>query len=162
MCHKLKILCYAYVKMCRLQPVFQNKEGVTLVEVIITIAVTGAVIVPLMTLFVMCAKINRESDKEYKSMLTAQKYMEEIKAMQSMDEIENENYIYDQGTGSYERTVIQTDDEYGAEITIMPVRSFLYSIEVLVTYRGEVINYLTGSKILHDDGGEFVEKEGNE
>jgi len=141
------------VKVLRTCTAFRSKEGITLVEVIITIAITGVVIVPLMTLFVMCAKINRESDMEYKSMLTAQKYMEEIKAMKSMEDSDHENYIYDPGTGSYERTVIQTEDEYGAEITIMPVRNFLYSIEVLVTDRGEIINHLTGSKIMQNSGG---------
>ena len=75
----------------------RNTEGITLVETIITMAVLGAVIVPLMNLFVMSEKINNESSIEYKSILQAQKYIEEIKALPLID---TSKYIYDSSLNS--------------------------------------------------------------
>ncbi|WMJ76664.1 MULTISPECIES: type IV pilus modification PilV family protein [unclassified Sedimentibacter] len=120
--------------------------GFTLAEVIISIAVLGMVIAPIMTLFVMSARLNIESSREYKSFLAAQKYMEEIKAM---DEIELSGYIYDSDDGCYKRIVAQSGEDYGAVIIIEPERDFLYSIEVYITYEGEVVNSLIGSKLIY-------------
>lgn len=53
----------------------------TLIEIIVTLAVLGIVIAPLMSMFVTSQKINVESRKEYEALQFAQKYMEEIKAM---------------------------------------------------------------------------------
>lgn len=119
--------------------------GITLVETIITMAVLGAVIVPLMNLFVMSAKINNESSKEYKSILQAQRYIEEIKALPIID---TSKYIYDSSLNSYIRTVIQTDNEFGAEIKIKPQSNFLFSIEVKIFDDGEEINNLMATKIV--------------
>jgi len=58
-----------------------NKKGLTLIEIIVTLAVLGIVIAPLMSMFVTSQKINVESRKEYEALQFAQKYMEEIKAM---------------------------------------------------------------------------------
>lgn len=123
----------------------RNIDGITLVETIITMAVLGAVIVPLMNLFVLSAKINNESSKEYKSILQAQKYIEEIKALSIID---TSKYIYDSSLNSYIRTVIQTDNEFGAEIKIKPQSNFLYSIEVKIFDDGEEINSLEATKIV--------------
>lgn len=120
-------------------------RGFTLIEAIITLAVLGAAIGPLMSMFVLSARINRESSTEFKSLLTAQRYVEEIKAE---EEIDTANYIYNPGTGSYERNVAQTEDEYGAVIRITPERPFLYTVEVFVIDEGETINSIRGSKIV--------------
>jgi len=58
-----------------------NRKGLTLIEVILTLAVLGVVVTPLMGMFVTSQKINVESHNEYKAVQLAQKYMEEIKAM---------------------------------------------------------------------------------
>lgn len=120
-------------------------QGITLVETIITLAVLGAVIVPLINLFVMCAKINNESRMEYKSILEAQRYIEEINALPFID---TTKYIYDSSIGAYIRTVIQNDNEYGAEIKINFKSNFLYSIEVKIFDDGEEINNLMATKIV--------------
>lgn len=124
---------------------YKNNDGITLIEVIVSIAVLGAVIVPVMTLFVMSAKINKESKKEHMSILAAQMYIEEIKATENID---TGKYVFNSETGSYERTVNQTNDEFGAEIKISPESNFLYIIEVLIMDDGEIINTLIGSKLL--------------
>ncbi len=120
--------------------------GFTLTEVIISIAVLGMVIAPIMTLFVMSAKLNIESNREYKSFLAAQKYMEDIKAR---DEIDLLGYIYDSDDGCYKRTVSQPVEGYEAVIIVEPERDFLYSIEVYITCDGEVVNSLVGSKLIY-------------
>lgn len=121
-------------------------EGFTLIEIILTITILGIVIIPIMTLFVLSAKINRESSNEYKTLLEAQKYMEEIKSFESID---CSKYFYNATNGIYEGTVIQTNDKYGAIIKIIPQRSFLYFIEVYIIDDGIVVNSLIGSKIIH-------------
>lgn len=129
--NKLKLLCH--------------KDGICLVEIIITLAILGIVIVPLMNLFVMSAKINHESRKEYKSMLEAQEYIEEVKAFPVID---TSKYIFDSSTGLYTRFVVQTENEFGADIKIKPIGNYLYDIEVKIFDDGEEINNLDATKIV--------------
>jgi len=134
------------VELSKMRKCLLKACGFTLAEVIISIAVLGMVIAPIMTLFVMSARLNIESSREYKSFLAAQKYMEEIKAM---DEIDLSGYIYDSDDGCYKRIVAQSGEDYGAVIIIEPERDFLYSIEVYITCEGEVVNSLIGSKLIY-------------
>ncbi|WP_313342844.1 prepilin-type N-terminal cleavage/methylation domain-containing protein [Sedimentibacter sp.] len=122
-----------------------KNNGFTLIEVILTLTILTLVIMPLMSMLVFAAKINNESDREYKSFLAAQSCMEEIKALNGIDA---ENYIYNNDTGAYERTVTQTDDEFGAEIRIVPESAFYYLIDISILDNGEVINTLRGSMIV--------------
>lgn len=122
-----------------------NRRGFTMLEVIVSIAVIGILTAPLMSSFVMAAKINRDSSREFKSFLEAQKYMEEIKALKSIDA---SKYTYDVGTGAYEYTVLQSGENYGAIITITPENSILYNIEINIIDEGKVVNSLFGSRIL--------------
>ena len=124
---------------------FQVK-GITFVEIIITLAVLGAVVLPLMNLFVMSSRLNQDSDKEYKSIVAAQRYMEEIMAEEIID---TEKYKYNPNLGSYSRNIIQKDNEFGVEIKITLLEKFLYSIEVTIKDKGEVVNSLNGTKIIH-------------
>ena len=117
-----------------------NRRGFTIVEIIMSIAVIGIIIAPLMGMFVMSSKINQESSKEFKSFLEAQKYMEEIKAMDSID---------DSITGAYEGTVIQTEDKLGAQVMIIPKSGILYNIEINIIDEGKVVNSLRGSRIFY-------------
>lgn len=123
-----------------------NRRGFTLAEIIVSIAILGITIGPLMGMFVLSAKINSESSREFKSFLEAQKYMEEIKAMESIDA---SRYSYNSITGAYECTVIQTVDKLGAEVRIIPKGSILYNIEVNIIDDGKVVNSLWGSKIFY-------------
>ncbi|WP_427339175.1 type IV pilus modification PilV family protein [Caloranaerobacter sp. DY30410] len=64
-----------------------NKEsGLTLIEVLITIAILGIIIVPLSSFFITSAKINNESRDKFKATLIAQKFLEDIKLSDSIVE----------------------------------------------------------------------------
>ncbi|MDF2950063.1 MAG: hypothetical protein K0R07_2112 [Sedimentibacter sp.] len=121
-------------------------KGLTLIEVIISLAVIGLVITPLMSMFVFAAQINSESSLELKSVLTAQKYIEEFKASEELD---FGNYVFNSDMGAYEKTVVQTADEFGAQIRIQSERSHLYSIEVSIFDGSEVICSINSSKIIN-------------
>jgi prepilin-type N-terminal cleavage/methylation domain-containing protein len=120
-----------------------NNSGMTLVELIITMAVLGILIAPVMTMYAFSAKINMEAANEYKSAMLAQSYMEEIKAMEELD---TQKYEYDSGTGKYEFIVPETEGSYGAEITIAG-EGIVYSINISIIQGGNVIRKLEGSKI---------------
>lgn len=144
--HNFKFLCSTFLKfISRFPQLLRDKGGITLVEVIISIAVLGSVIVPLMNLFVMSAQINHESNMEFTSILTAQRYLEEVLSTVNID---TNKYVYNSEDGSYERTVLQTGNEFGAKIKITPKRSHLFVVEVVVMDNGEIINFLTGSKLI--------------
>ena len=72
-----------------------NQKGLTLIEIIVTLAVLGIVIAPLMSMFVASQKVNVESRKEYDALQLAQKYMEEIKAMDSLSISAFSRFDYD-------------------------------------------------------------------
>lgn len=121
-------------------------KGLTLIEVIISLAVIGIVITPIISMFLLSAKINSESNLQHKSIFTAQKYIEEIKAL---EEINFDSYIYSSLTKAYEKTVDQTTHELGALIRIKIMRSYFYLIEVFVYDDGNEIYSLSGSKIIN-------------
>ncbi len=123
-----------------------NCYGFTMIEVILSITILSIVIVPLMNMFVLSAKITQESSYEYKSFLEAQKYIEEIKAMESIDYAK---YSYNLLCDMYECTVIQTEDTLGATVKIIPQGDFLYLIEVNIIDEGKVVNSLLGSKVFN-------------
>jgi prepilin-type N-terminal cleavage/methylation domain-containing protein len=124
-----------------------NNHGLTLIEIIMSIAILGIVICPLMSLMIFSQKINNDGMKELKSLQQAQKYMEEIK---SMNELDTENYSYNSQSNTYEKIIMQTNTEYKAEIKIKPVESsILYDIEILIKDDDEIIKTLVGSKIFN-------------
>lgn len=118
--------------------------GMTLVELIMTMAVLGILIAPVMSMFVFSAKINMETSNDFKAVMLAQSYMEEIKAMEQLD---IQKYVYNDGTGKFERYVPETESNYGAEITIVAGEGIVYSINISIMKGGQVIKSLEGSKI---------------
>lgn len=116
-----------------------------MVEVIMTLAVLGAVICPLMNILVISQKINSEGENEYRIVQTAQYYMEETR---SMEEIDTEVFVYNSEKRCYERTVLGVMDCCSAEIRITPDSYGLYYIKVDIVSDGEVIESLEGSIIL--------------
>ena len=123
-----------------------NNMGLTLVEIIMTIAVAGILIVPLMSMFVFSAKINAESSREFKAVQQAQFYMEEIK---SMDEFGIDKYAYNSDSGKYERFVDEMGSEFGVEVIISYDGGIIYYISISVIDEGEVISSLEGSVIFY-------------
>lgn len=123
-----------------------NKRGLTLVEIIMTFAVLGVVICPLMTMFITSHKICNFSEKEYKSMLLAQKYIEEIV---SMERINTYDYPYNSENGYYERNILHENSTYTTKIRIIPAGSMLYYIKVDVSDDFGIVNKLESSKIFY-------------
>jgi prepilin-type N-terminal cleavage/methylation domain-containing protein len=134
--------------MNRIKFSITNNHGMTLVELIMTIAVLGILIAPVTSMFVFSAKINMAASNEYETAMLAQSYMEEIKAMEELD---TQIYAYNAATGKYERYVSETESNYGAEITIEKGEGIVYLIEVSIIHDGEIVKSLEGSKIF----GEF-------
>lgn len=93
-----------------------NSKGLTLVEIIITLAILGIVITPLMSMFLTSQKINRESELKYDAIQLAQKYMEEIKSVNYMNLSSGGDYTA-KGSGEYFRE-IPDDGGYQIEIEL--------------------------------------------
>jgi len=62
-----------------------NNKGFTLIEVILTIAILGLIIVPLSSMFITSATMNTKSKTEYDAATIAQKYMEKVKGLNKYD-----------------------------------------------------------------------------
>lgn len=134
--------------MNRIKSITANNRGMTLVELIVTIAVLGILIAPVTSMFVFSAKINMAASKEFEAAMLTQSYMEEIKAM---EEIDMQKYVYNDVTGKYEFLAPETENNYGAEITIEKGDGIVYLIDISIIKDGEVIKSFEGSKIF----GEF-------
>lgn len=120
-----------------------NNRGLTLVEVIMTLAILGVLICPLMNLLVVSQKINNEGENEFESIQTAQYYMEEIRAR---DGIDTGQFVYYAEQNSYER-IINEPDNKRVEIRIKVGNYGLHYIEVDIIRDEEIINSLKGSAI---------------
>lgn len=132
--------------MNRMKLRISNNCGMTLVELVVTMAVLGILIAPVMSMFVFSAKINNTASNEYKASMLAQSYMEEIKAMR---EIDTQKYAYNSSTGKYECLVPETESSYGAEILIEAGEGIVYSIKISIIQDTQVIKILEGSKIFY-------------
>lgn len=115
-----------------------------MVEVIMTIAILGIVISPLISIFILSQKINNTSELEYKTMLFAQNYMEEV---QELNEIDSDIYEYINDTNSFERLIYE--DDVVTKIVLKPCNDIIYDIEIEVSQNGKVLNTLSGSKIIN-------------
>ncbi len=121
-----------------------NNKGLTLVEVIMTLAILGVVICPLMNMLILSHKITGISENEYRVIQTAQYYMEEIRAM---DDINLGGFVYNSEEMCYERIVFDVLDDCNAQIHIREGSYGLYYIEVDILRDGEEVNSLVGSII---------------
>ncbi|MBP1927327.1 type II secretory pathway pseudopilin PulG [Sedimentibacter acidaminivorans] len=122
-------------------------DGLTIVEIIISLAILGIVICPLMSMFIFSQKLNNESEIEYKSILQAQNYMEEIQAMDTLD---TTNYQFNSENDYYKRIINESVNNYSTEIIIKPdSRNMIFNIEIVLKHDGQVINKLKGSKIFN-------------
>jgi len=129
-----------------MKKLFSN-DGLTIVEIIMSLAILGIVICPLMSMFIFSQKLNNKSEIEYKSILQAQKYMEEIQAMDTLDTI---HYQFNSDNACYERIINESVNNYSTEIIIKPdSRNMIFDIEIVLKHDEQVINKLKGSKIFN-------------
>lgn len=83
-------------------------------------------------------------------MQQAQKYMEEIQVMDSIDTLK---YPYDSECGAYERKIQESANNFSAVIKLKPdSRNMLHSIEIVLKKDDQVINRLVGNKIFNLNG----------
>lgn len=70
----------------------RNNSGVTLIELIITIAVLALFIVPISGLFITSAKANTISQTELDATMLAQKCMEMVKSIKEIEDIDDDAF----------------------------------------------------------------------
>lgn len=106
-----------------------NYDGLTLIEIIVTIALLGIIIIPFMGFFITSQKVNNESEREYKSIQLAQQYIEEIKAA---DIIDLAIYKDDDGDGTYVRNLPEDGNGYKVDIEIKPATNYVSPADTVV------------------------------
>jgi len=122
-------------------------DGLTIVEIIMSLAILGIVICPLTSMFIFSQKINNKNEIVYKSMQQAQNCMEEIQAMDSLD---TTHYQFNSESASYERIIYESVNNYSTEIIIKPdSRNMIFDVEIVLKKDDQVINKLKGSKIFN-------------
>jgi len=97
-----------------------DNKGLTLVEIIVTLAVLGIVTSPLMAMFVTSQKINRQSELQYNAIQIAQEYMEEIKAMEILEfeKLDLDENNYNAGENAFIAKKINKNDGYDVILRI--------------------------------------------
>ena len=96
--------------------IIKNNKGLTLVEILITIAVLGIVIIPLMSMFITSQKMNNESEMKYRAIQFAQEELETIKAMEQLD-TDDDGYP-PRGDGSYGYETSPDSEGYTIDVKI--------------------------------------------
>ena len=96
--------------------IIKNNKGLTLVEILITIAVLGIVIIPLMSMFITSQKMNNESEMKYRAIQFAQEELETIKAMKQLD-TDDDGYP-PRGDGSYGYETSPDSEGYTIDVKI--------------------------------------------
>lgn len=122
----------------------KNKDGFTLIELIISFAILFIVIVPLMNLVIVSAKTSLASGDELESAIDLQCLLEEIKSSHDMLGLVADGNIHEyplDRSVSYEIHPV-TEYDTGAEHS-------LYKIHLLKKLDGIVIQDFTGTKVVY-------------
>ncbi|WP_202710856.1 prepilin-type N-terminal cleavage/methylation domain-containing protein [Sporosalibacterium faouarense] len=93
-----------------MKKILMNNKGITLIEIIVTIAILSIIIIPVFSMFLTTAKANRYSDDKMKSTIIGQKVMEDIKSSMVIEEGTNNRNI----------------DDYSVEINIEAVSDYMF------------------------------------
>lgn len=113
----------------------KNSFGLSFVELLFTLAILGITMISISSLLVSTTKINKESEIQYQATLLAQRYLEKIKASDTV---------------SVGKTVINSDNTK-ATIDIIEIEKYeskLYKIVVEISFYGEIYERLEGYKII--------------
>ncbi|MEJ8554509.1 type IV pilus modification PilV family protein [Tepidibacter sp. Z1-5] len=70
----------------------KSNKGLTLVELIVSLAILGIILVPLSSFFVNTIKVNKSSENQMIANQLAQKYMERVK-FSDLDNSDSENIV---------------------------------------------------------------------
>lgn len=106
--------------------IFQNNEGLTLIETIISIAVIVIMSAPLLTLFLNSVKINLRAEEEMLAALLAQNEIEKIKGNDIL--WLGENQVEEKDEENQIIKIMHTKNQNGFEITsaISAVKDFKF------------------------------------
>ncbi|SHJ82782.1 type IV pilus modification PilV family protein [Tepidibacter formicigenes] len=100
----------------------KSNKGLTLVELIVSLAILGIIVAPLSSYFVNSIKINMNSENRMKANLLAQKYMEEEKHNDVTNEkdetISDGDFQINKKVEKYDSYSIQKGDEFNTDCQI--------------------------------------------
>ncbi|KYH35324.1 hypothetical protein CLTEP_07280 [Clostridium tepidiprofundi DSM 19306] len=119
-----------------------KQKGFTLVELIITIAILGIIIVPISSMVLTSAKITKDSEDKLNATNIAQEYMEKIKSDDSLV-LNNSKLNYEEG-------------KYNIECEIRPIDDYKFGQNVVVGENGSdsiVCDY----KFVFEEGKNTIE-----
>lgn len=131
-----------------------NNKGLTLIEIIVTLAVLGVVVTPLMNMFIASQKINNESGEEYRTLQIAQNHLEKIKSASDLSSLPSMGYIntggnhYSAAGGEalpYEVDIIMESESSGEVVSNAPQNALpivkIYDDTVMLQYDIVVKSY---------------------
>ncbi|WP_461206961.1 prepilin-type N-terminal cleavage/methylation domain-containing protein [Clostridium sp. DL1XJH146] len=72
---------------------YSSKKGMTLLEVIISIAILGIIVTPMLSLSLTSNKINAKSEEDIQAMALAQKHFEYLKSKECVIDTNNKEYL---------------------------------------------------------------------
>lgn len=113
----------------------KTNNGLTLIELLFTLAMFGVIVIWVTGLLINTAVINRKSEQQYKATLIAQSYMENIKASDSINIGET----------------VETIDSFKVIVSISKVsryRESIYKINIEVLAEDSILERLEGYKII--------------
>lgn len=110
--------------------ILKNRKGITLIEIIVTLAIVGIIVVPISTLFISTARTNKFAEDKMEATALAQNYMERVKASTDVNVWDN---------------IINTEGKFKVEIDINKYSKYNFPQEtsgdsIEYDYRIEVQN----------------------
>lgn len=117
----------------------KNNNGLTLIEVIVTIGILGIIITPVLTMFITTARTNKFSEMKMDATIIAQRVMENIKTSSDLDNIDlNPNFNgYD-----VEITINETEYKFlDSESEQTPTDKINYDIKVVLDEDDNIASY---------------------
>jgi prepilin-type N-terminal cleavage/methylation domain-containing protein len=120
-----------------------NKEGFTLIELIVSLAILSVIIVPTFNLLYVTTKTNIASEEELSSSIDVQCLFEEIKSSDDFIDLETDGIQHDY------------PDDGSIKYEIKPIVAYdcnskhtLYKIHLIKIINGIVLQDFTGTKII--------------
>ncbi|MGF7056990.1 type IV pilus modification PilV family protein [Brassicibacter mesophilus] len=113
-----------------------NNIGLSLIELLFTLAILGITVIAVSSLLVNTAKINKKSEQQYNATLLAQSYMECIKASSDIN---------------IGRT-IHFDDDFKIIIDISEIDEYhdkMYKVIIEIISNGNILEKLGSYKVLY-------------
>ncbi|WP_099190675.1 PilW family protein [Tepidibacter mesophilus] len=154
----------------------KSNKGLTLVELIVSLAILGIIIVPLSTFFVNTIKINKDSEDRLKANQLAEKYIEKTKFSDSIVHENNKLTINTSDNGFTIDTTAQHNDsvvtykkDEGDFVVYKKVETLKHKIkeedkseERSITYHGEMKiekdNDTQDKIVFEDNTEEYIEE----